>query len=108
MKIQRNTSSYNQRRYGKPWIARVDFSDPKGTFDWGEWVGDHRNGTDGILIVDAKPGDIIATGQKDFRQPRNSAPEWYQVGADGQLIHLKDKARAYVLATSGEMAQVAA
>lgn len=88
MEIKVNTSSYNERRYGKPWIARVDFStNRQGDFIWGEWVGDHRNGSEGTLFVTADEGDIVARGQKDFRNPRNSAPDFYQV-RNGSLEYL--------------------
>lgn len=98
--IKVKTGSYNQRRYGKPWIARVDFSaTPKGDFQWGDWVGDHRNGSDGLLLIAADDGDIVAIGQKDFRNSKNSAPEWYQV-RDGKLHSLTGKAEAYKLATT--------
>lgn len=40
MKISIETGSYNERRYGKPWIARVNFSGSKqGDFQWGDWIG---------------------------------------------------------------------
>lgn len=91
-----DTASYNQRRYGKPWIAKVDFAaDPKGNFEFGDWSGDHYNGGAGVLTIDAEPGDIIATGQKDNRQARNSAPDYYLVQTDGQLATLGDKGAAY-------------
>ena len=78
MKIERETDSYNDRRYGKPWIARVDFSaNPQGEFTWGTWIGDP--GDAGLLEIEAEIGDIVARGQKDFRKPKNSAPDWYQV-----------------------------
>jgi hypothetical protein len=100
MKITLDTSSYNERRFGKPWIAIVTFDkDVKGTFTWGDWVGDHHNGSDGTLVIDADEGDIIAIGQKDFRKPANSALEWYQV-RNGELVRLTNKAEAYKLATS--------
>ena len=96
IKIERKTSSYNQRRYSRPWIARVDFSkNPNGDFVWGDWVGDHSNGSDGMLVIEANPGDIIAKGQKDFRQPKNSAPDWYRVDETGTLTALEGKADAY-------------
>jgi hypothetical protein len=99
-KIQRDTPAYNQRRYSRPWIARVDFaSNPNGEYHWGEWVGDHRNGSEGTLVIDAETGDIIATGQKDFRQPRNSSPDWWVVSSDGKLCSLEGKQAAYKLAT---------
>lgn len=96
MDITIETASYNQRRYGRPWIAKVDFSQsPKGDFSWGDWTGDHYNGGEGVLSINANPGDIIAEGQKDFRQPRNSAPDFSVVGTDGKLEHLGDRGAAY-------------
>jgi len=95
MQITIETSSYNHRRFSKPWIAKVDFSTAKGDFSFGDWTGDHYNGGEGVLGINANPGDIIAQGQKDFRQPKNSAPDFYIVGADGKLEDLGDKGAAY-------------
>ena len=96
MKITIETNSYNQRRCGKPWIAKVDFNEStKGEFSWGDWTGDHYNGGDGVLTIDAVCGDIIAQGQKDFRKPRNSAPNFSVVGANGELEDIGDKGEAY-------------
>jgi len=94
--IEIKTGSYNQRRYGKPWIATVDFSTPKGNFCWGDWVGDSRTGGEGLLIVVCDESDIVARGQKDFRKPQNSAPDYYQV-RNGELAQLSGKAEAYKL-----------
>lgn len=102
-KIQRETAPYNQRRYSRPWIARVDFShDQNGEFHFGDWVGDHRNGSAGILVIEVETGDIIATGQKDFRQPKNSAPNWYYVSESGDLVPLEGKREAYQKSQGGE------
>ena len=96
-RIEIKTGSYNQRRYSKPWIAIIDFSiDPKGDFKWGTWIGDHNSGSEGLLVIDTAEGDIIAQGQKDFRQPRNSTPIYYHVH-DGQLIPVTSRAEAYKL-----------
>jgi hypothetical protein len=95
MIITAETSSYNSRRMGKPWIATVDFTTPKGEFSWGDWTGDHYNGGEGVLSIDAAPGSIIAIGQKDNRQPRNSAPVFYVATAAGDLDLLGDKGDAY-------------
>ncbi len=94
MEITIETDSYNHRRMGKPWIAKVDFSTPEGKYLWGDWTGDHRNGGAGILLINANPGDIIARGQKDNRKPRNSAPDFF-VAANGNLNALGDKGAAY-------------
>ena len=96
MKLTMNTTGYNHRRYGTPWIATVDFGhDPKGRFTWGHWVGDE--GREGILIIEAEDGAIVAQGQKDYRG-RNSECTYYQV-RDGALVKLVGKAEAYRLAT---------
>jgi hypothetical protein len=94
MKIEVNTASYNSRRYGKPWIAKVDFANPKGDFTWGVWVGDL--GDSGILVINAEPGDIIARGQRDHRGNGTSV-HYSQVQEDGTRLHLENKAAAYKL-----------
>ena len=92
--IEIQTESYNDRRYSKPWIARVDFaSDKNGSYQFGDWIG--RAGGEGTLEIDANTGDIIAQGQKDIRKPKNSTNEFYQVKADGSLEHIGDKGAAY-------------
>lgn len=97
MKITIKTNSYNQRRYSKPWIATVDFSqNPKGEYDWGTWVGNHNSGSEGMLVIEVEEGDVVARGQKDFRQSRNSTPTYYQV-RNGELVELTGKAEAYQL-----------
>jgi hypothetical protein len=84
MKITINTSGYNERRYGKPWIARVDFAAKAGgEFLWGNWIG--QPGEPGELSVEAEAGDIIARGQRDNRNPRNSAPDFYILQEGGTL-----------------------
>lgn len=95
MEIMVNTSSYNQRRMGKPWIAKVDFSTAKGDFVFGDWTGDQYNGGAGVLSINAMPGEIIATGQKDNRQQKNSAPDFFVVTDAGALNSLGDKGDAY-------------
>lgn len=92
MKIEIETQSYNHRRYSKPYIATVDFSDPKGIVNWGQWVGSH--GEAGILLIDAEPGDILMTGQRDGRGS-NSKPEYRQVNADGSRSGEITKAEAF-------------
>jgi len=89
MEITKETDSYNERRYGKPWIAVVDYSNSrKGEFSFGDWQG--RPGMAGELYITCEPGDIIAVGQKDFRKPRNSAPKYHQVNESGELIYISN------------------
>jgi len=43
----------------------------------------------------ANVNDIIAVGQKDFRQPKNSAPNYYYIDSIGNYMALDSKADAY-------------
>jgi len=97
MKITKETESYNHRRYGKPWITKVDFNESAKTnvFDFGNWTGDHYNGGTGVLSIEGIPGEIIAIGQQDFREPQNSALEFYIVNPDCRLESIGDKSAAY-------------
>ena len=98
MNIKLNTDSYNPRRYGKPWIAVVDFSkNPKGDYTWGDWVG--SPGQAGVLVIQAEVGAIIAQGQKDNRG-NGTRIIYAQVATDGKLVPIASKADAYTLATS--------
>ena len=92
MKLNIETSPYNERRYGKPWIARVRFPDAKGEFSWGEWVG--QPGCSGLLMLEAEPGDVVARGQRDNRKMSNSAPDFFVVEPSGSLRGVT-KAEAY-------------
>ena len=100
MKLTIKTSPYNARRYSRPWIARVDFTDPKGKFEFGQWTGQHFGGTgsEGILHIEAEPGDVIAQGQKDGRG-NNGHPGFAFVKPDGTLETGLSKAKAYGLWT---------
>ena len=103
MEIRIETSSYNEKRYGKPWIARVDFvASTSGEMVFGTWFG--TPGYEGVLVLDATPGDIVARGQKDFRNQKYSAPTYYIVGADGQPERVGSKGDAYKLWLSHKVA----
>jgi hypothetical protein len=94
MEITKNTKSYNDRRYGKPWIARVDFNaSAKGEFAWGNWTG--QNGGEGVLSINAHAGDIIAIGQKDNRFHSYVRMDFLVVTENGELMSLGDKGAAY-------------
>lgn len=88
MKISIETGVYNEKRYGKPWIAKVSFQDSKqGTFQFGDWIG--QEGGQGVLeLDDVQIGDVVARGQKDFRNPKNSAPCFYVVRSADDLEHV--------------------
>lgn len=84
MRVAQSWSSYNQRRYSRPWIAKIT-SWPVGgrpEMAWGRYIGDDGGGE---VEIEAQEGDIIRTGQKDGRGGKTSA-NWYIVGADGELI----------------------
>lgn len=78
MKITIETSSYNERRYSRPYIGLCH--DDGKVSSWGKWIGTH--GERGLLEIDASPGDIVIVGQKDTRG-NNGTPRYYVVTADG-------------------------
>jgi len=85
MRIIRETKSYNERMYGKPWIAKVVLENGKLEMEWGQWIGDYP-GAAGLLILEIEIGDFFARGQKDFRKSQNSTPYYYQLDPDGKGI----------------------
>lgn len=93
MQIRIATKSYNTKHYGRPWIARVTFRDVKGEFEFGTWIGKH--GRDGLLELDAEPGDIIAYGQKCLRSQESGYFSHYILQEDGTRIAVS-KADAYI------------
>ncbi len=80
--LSAKTSEYNQKRYGKPWIAQCSYRE-KLEFEFGKWLG--YAGGDGRLELPCSPGDVIALGQKDFRNPGNSVPEYGVVMKNGKI-----------------------
>ncbi len=101
-KIEIPTNEYNSRRYSKPWIARVTFTQTaKALYEWGRWIGteSHGTGSAGALVITAAEGDIIARGRKDYRGG-NTSLTFFQV-RDGVLVELPGgKVEAYKLASS--------
>jgi hypothetical protein len=90
----RETDSYNERRHSAPWIARVDFSSgSKGEYSFGESSG--KWGSAGTLSVACAPGDFIAWGQKDLRNPAKSDHNLLRMRADGSMESFDSKAAAY-------------
>lgn len=83
MRVSQSYGSYNHRRYGKPWIAKITDWPVGGKPDveWGRYIGDDNGGE---TEIEANPGDIVRSGQKDHRGGNTSA-EWYVVNADGSL-----------------------
>ena len=92
MRISIDTEVYNERRYGKPWIATVTFeSASKTNFSFGDWAG--QAGYSGLLELDCEDEDIVARGQKDNRNPNNSVPVFFIV-QNGELCWIS-KVDAY-------------
>ncbi len=75
MTYTETTESYNDRRYGKPWMAIVGKSMTK-EFQFIDWNG--RPGNAGEFCFDAEPGTILAYGQKDIRKGRGGV-DGYQI-----------------------------
>jgi hypothetical protein len=92
--IQIETFPYNSRRYGKPWVAIIDFSSSnKGDYTFGDWIG--REGEPGLLRIEAPTGAILAKGQKDNRNPRPTDAQFMEVLADGSTSPISTKVNAY-------------
>ena len=67
-KIEIATTHYNEKRYGKPWIARVAFDGAKPIFDFISWCGEA--GCTGEFEFEATVGEVFCRGQKDMRKGR--------------------------------------
>ena len=86
MRIQIETGCYNERRYGRPYIAVVDLDNHKSIPRWGRWIAD-RPGDEGVLEIEAEMGDIVMHGQRDNRGGKGG-PEYAQVCGAGRLNHM--------------------
>ncbi len=84
-------SSYNARRYSRPWIARISAwpVGGKAEMQFGSYLGNDGGGEVEIM---AMPGDIIRYGQKDGRG-NGGMSEWAIAQADGSLT-VVDQAEA--------------
>lgn len=81
--------TYNQRRFGKPWIATVQ----NGKFNFEKDVGYYTAGNPGdagdLIITDVNPDYIYAWGQKDYSGNRGGI--YFGKIVDGNLVRC-DKA----------------
>jgi len=92
--ITTETATYNERRYGRPWIAAVEFADNGDSkFDFGNWTG--SPGDKGVLTIIAATGTILAEGQRDHRTKDAQYIKYYLVNPDGTLEELGNKCDAY-------------
>ena len=95
---ERETPSYNQRKYSAPWCAKVSFpSGAKALYEFGDSTG--KWGAAGLLRIACAPGEIIAYGQKDMRRPGNSDHTILVMLANGCMKGL-DKTEAFRLWTA--------
>ncbi len=93
MIITKDTSSYNERRYGKPYIAKIDFTkNVRGDITWGDWIG--TPGFAGMLQIEVKPGDVVMRGQKDNRGS-NGTPVYGFVESEQSVKWGLNKINAY-------------
>ena len=83
MRVSKSFGSYNFRRYGRPWIAKITAWPVGGKphLQWGGYVGDDDGGE---VEMEAQAGDIVRTGQKDNRG-NGGSNDWYVVETDGTL-----------------------
>lgn len=94
MQVSIETGSYNDRRYGKPWIASVTFDGATPVYAFGEFCGDD---SEGELRLNIAAGNVFARGQKDFRKPANSAPTFYIAFENGEHVEVsKVEARRHL------------
>jgi hypothetical protein len=87
MNYTEKTPSYNERRYGKPWMAIVTTSMTK-DFSFIDWDG--RPGSVGEFNFDAAPGTLLAYGQKDIRKGRGGVDGYQICMPDGSMPAIGD------------------
>lgn len=91
IEITHEMPSYNDRRYQRPWIARV-VAWPIGqrpVLEFGTCAGDRRT-----LLIAAAPGEALYYGQKDLRGG-NTLRQFAEATAEGGLVDISEaQARA--------------
>ena len=87
MNYTEKTPSYNDRRYGKPWMAIITTSMTK-DFTFLDWDG--RPGYAGEFSFSAEPGTLLAYGQKDIRKGRGGVDGYQMCMPDGTLPTVGD------------------
>jgi len=85
MKIYVPFASYDEQRYGKPWIAVITAwpHDSDAALRWGVYSGSNKGGE---AVVEASAGDIIRWGQKILIGKRmQTQSHWGIVAEDGSI-----------------------
>lgn len=80
--------SYNERRYGAPWGARVSLASGKLVYDFSAATVTARWGSAGEVVVPCAVGEIVATGQKDTRNAAHNSNSLYVLREDGELVEV--------------------
>ena len=99
-KYRSEFGSYNDRRCGTPWGARVSlnvFGKLDYDFRAAIYDGDTRGGT---VEVPCLPGDIVAVGQRDNRNPKHTEHNILLMREDGSIEELTPgRARKHFMST---------
>ena len=99
IEVSKSFGAYNTRRYSKPWGAVITLTDDGWHYDFaGVWLGDDDEGGD-VVIKHVQPGQIVAFGQKDTRNPRHTENDWYAVQEDGSLLPVGKREARKIIAT---------
>lgn len=109
MTYTRVTDSYNEKRYGAPWLGLVTDHLREG-FTFVDWQGDKWKGTKGEFVFDAQPGTVYAYGQKDHRKGRGGVDGYLLAMPNGQLANVPDHLHVvmFVRATPAKRIQLVA
>lgn len=96
MRVAVDFGGYNERRYSKPWIARIT-AWPVGGKPEMEFGGYLGNASGGEVEIMARPGDIIRYGQKDFRNPKYTTAYFALVRENGEIetVTAEEARKAY-------------
>jgi hypothetical protein len=80
MRVTREFGSYNSRRYGRPWIAKVVAWEvgKQPVLSWGSNIDAHN------VEIEAEAGDIVRWGQRDNRG-NNTEARWGLVQGDATI-----------------------
>ncbi len=90
---EKDTHAYNRKRYSSPWCAKVTFPDgPKAVYEFGQSSGDR--GEAGVMRVPCRAGEIVAWGQKDFRNSNGTTHQLAVMEQDGSMTNV-DRVEAY-------------
>lgn len=86
MEVLKRYDSFNFRRYGNPWVAKVDKKTAKPDFQQkvGGYTGGYNRGEAGDLYVyDPQEGEVYMFGQKDYRG--NNTEREYAIYKNGKF-----------------------